>query len=408
MVDPVMRIADDQPKKFPRRFNFTIRSIAAVRVPAGKNRTWAYDAHTRNLAYMLTAKGSASFYWIGKLRGRPVRHLLGDAQIGVENARKLATARTVDRAKGIDFHGERKALRAESTIGELWTRYLETYAKPQKRSWAKDLERYNKHLADWASRRVSAIRSDDVAALHARIGKTHPGAANRVLSLISAIFSKTKYPTNPARGVTRFPERKRDRALLPDEMRRFFKALKDTPQPWRDLFEIALLTGQRIGNIRSMRWNELSLPDSVWRIPGEKFKTKEPHSVALAPRVAKILKSRNHGQSDWVFPASSASGYVRETKGPWGHLCKRARLDGVWVHDLRATNATMQAELNTSSMLIQRSLGHRSMQTTQRYVRLALDPLRRSAVAAAAAMLKTSQTKKPKKSGTRNKRKSVD
>ena len=82
--------------------------------------------------------------------------------------------------------------------------------------------------------RLSTIRKADVQSLHAKVGsKNGHYAANRLLALVRAMFNKAPdigfTGSNPAEGIKRFPEEKRDRFLHANELRVFFAALKRKP-----------------------------------------------------------------------------------------------------------------------------------------------------------------------------------
>src|SRR5438552_533563 len=100
MPETLMRIAGASKRRLPKKIPFSVRALEALTVPAGKDRAWAFDAKTPNLAYMLTATGSGAFYWYGRMDGRPVRYRLGGAEIGIENARKLSMDVAAKRAHG--------------------------------------------------------------------------------------------------------------------------------------------------------------------------------------------------------------------------------------------------------------------------------------------------------------------
>jgi integrase len=57
------------------------------------------------------------------------------------------------------------------------------------------------------------------------------------------------------------------------------------------------------------------------------------------------------------------------------------------IHDLRRTLGSWQAALGTSLPIIGKSLGHQSLEATQIYSRLELDPVRQSVERAGAALL---------------------
>lgn len=402
MRETFMRIAGASKRRLPKKIPFSVRALEALTVPAGKDRAWAFDAKTPNLAYMLTATGSGAFYWYGRMDGRPVRYRLGGAEIGIENARKLSMDVAAQRAHGTNPHADRKKVRAAISFKDLFDLYLDRWAKLRNRDWRKDEQKYKKHLAAWASRPARSITGEDVAEVHNRIGKDRPGAANRVLALISSIYNRApKYGLdvrNPAKGIERFDEHARDRYLTADELRRFFESLNKEPsQLWKDLFMVLLLTGARSGNVKSMRWDELNLADATWTIPGEKFKSGKPLQIPLPPAVVKILEARKGNKSKFVFPSYGKLGHVAEPKMKWEEICRRAKLTGVWIHDLRRTCGSWQAAGGSSLHVIGRSLGHTQQSTTAVYARINIDPIRQSINGAADAMLKAAKAKVTKR-----------
>jgi integrase len=69
-----------------------------------------------------------------------------------------------------------------------------------------------------------------------------------------------------------------------------------------------------------------------------------------------------------------------------------ARLDDVWIHDLRRTLGSWQARSGASLTIIGKSLGHKSQQATAIYARLDLDPVRESMERATSAILVAAKT----------------
>ena len=81
-------------------------------------------------------------------------------------------------------------------------------------------------------------------------------------------------------------------------------------------------------------------------------------------------------QSPFVFPARTTVGHMVELKAPWRTICKAAGLDGVRVHDLRHSYASILASAGLSLPVIGALLGHTQPGTTARYAHLFDDPLR--------------------------------
>ena len=68
-----------------------------------------------------------------------------------------------------------------------------------------------------------------------------------------------------------------------------------------------------------------------------------------------------------------------DLKRPWELVSKRAGLEGVRLHDLRHSFASVGAGSGMGLPLLGKLLGHSQAATTQRYAHLAADPLRRAA-----------------------------
>ena len=145
-----------------------------------------------------------------------------------------------------------------------------------KRTWPEDERQYKTFLKPWEHRKLSSIRKADVQALHAKVGeKNGRYAANRLLALIRAMFNKAPdmgfTGSNPTTGIKKFPEEKRDRFLHGDELKKFFDALSQEPDPlFRDFFMVSLLTGARRANVQAMQWQDIDFQAGIWRIPDTK------------------------------------------------------------------------------------------------------------------------------------------
>ena len=399
-MQPALRIATETARAMPKRINFTVDALNRVTCPAGKDRIWVYDTRQAGLAFMRTAKGAAAFYLYRKIDGRPERiRLDGWPDITIDQARKLAARKIGRIAEGENPAQDKRQARAESTFAEIFQWYIETHAKPHKRTWREDQAKYDQHLANWGSRQLAQIGYGDVQALHLRISKDAPGAANRVMALISVVFNKARQigytGPNPVKGVTRNREVSRDRFLLPEEMPRFIAAVDaEKLEVWRDFFKFLLFTGARKGNAQEMRWAEVDLQSAVWTIPAENFKTGQPLSIPLTAPALEILARRRAAdpEGQWAFASPDKPGqHIAAPAHAWAAICKRAQLTGLRIHDLRRSFGSWQAATGANLSVIGKSLGHRATQTTAIYARLALDPVRQAADKATAAMLAASR-----------------
>jgi integrase len=354
------------------------------------------------LALAVTHAGSRSFYLYKRVHGRPERiHIGGFPDLTVEQARRKAAELCGDIARGENPAGRRRKARGAMTLGELFADYIER-AKLDKRTWAEDRRRYDTHLSAWKARKLAEITKADVARLHGKIGADTPYEANRTRALLSVLYSHAAGQfdyegPNPCRGVKRFREEKRERFLLPDELKRFFAALNadETAPVMRDFYSVALLTGARRGNVQSMRWDELDLGRGTWGIPGSKSKNSKPMVVHLPVKAVEILQARKDANDEkpeaeragYVFPSYGACGHIVDARQSWTDIIDRAKLPGLRMHDLRRTLASWAAMTGASLHVVGKALGHRDPTATAIYARLTDAPVRDAVNTAAVAML---------------------
>jgi integrase len=404
-----------------RKFNFVKKAIDSLPVPTGEQRAYYYDSRTRGLALAVSPAGRKTFVLYRKVNGKPERINIGlYPDLSIEQARGEAERLNGAIAQGDNPAQQRRTIRAEDTLGTLWDRYFEEYAK-HKRTADKIKGMFNLYLSNWTLRKLSGITHSDVVRLHSHIGKTRGKiVANRAVELLSSMFTQARERwnwsgENPAADIKAFPEQKRKRFLQPDELPYFFKALSEEDNEIiRDYILFSLVTGARRGNVQAARWEEINLDRGVWVIP--RTKNDESVTVPLTDAALSVLERRKEQAkgSPWVFPGNGESGHLMEPKAGWARILARAQkiereewlkankgkseqdfadykptpsFTDLRLHDLRRTFGAYQACAGTSLPIIGESLGHKSLAATSIYARLNLDPVRQSVTRAVDTML---------------------
>jgi integrase len=380
-------------QKLPKKFNFIKKTLDKLPLPTNAQRAYFYDSTTRGLALAVSPAGKKVFVLYRKVAGRPERITIGPyPDLTIEQARGKAAELNGAIARGENPASERRLVRDEATFGELFTTYLEHHAKPHKKTWSDDEGMFEKHLGCWKFTKLSDIQRTDVLALHARIGgKSGHYAANRVVELLSSMFTKAIEwgwsGENPATKIKAFKERKRERFLQPEELGKFFRALEaELNETIRDYILLSLFTGARRTNVQEMRWSEINWQAATWRIP--ETKNGESITVPLSGPAIKVLEKRRFSsKTEWVFPGVGATGHLVEPKSAWKRILRRAKIQDLRLHDLRRTLGSWQAATGASLPIIGKSLGHKSLTATQIYARLNIDPVRAAVDKATDAML---------------------
>lgn len=144
-----------------------------------------------------------------------------------------------------------------------------------------------------------------------------------------------------------------------------------------DIVRLCLLTGARSGEVMSATWDPFDLDAANWIKPSSHTKQKRVHRVPLSAPARQLLVSLPH-RAGHFFPSHGKTGHITTIKKSWAEISRVAELDGVRVHDLRHSYASLLASGGESLLLIGQLLGHTQPQTTARYSHLLDDPLRQA------------------------------
>jgi integrase len=385
------------------RVNFTKEALKRLK-PGAKR----YDVHdsgpkaVRGLCVTVTSSGAKSYYLVRKVAGRTERiRLDAVANLTPENARKLATQFNNEIGQGRNPAEARRGRRAEPTLADVWKLYVAHHKQPSiaRKSIANDEWRYNRHLAQWDTRKLANLTRADVARLHATITKdSGPVAANRAVALLSSVFGwweRTigKDLPNPCRGVKRNDEASRERYLLSDEMRRWWAAvLADHDRDTRELAALLMLLGVRRGNLQRARWEQLDLVSRAWRIPASEMKANREHLAPLPSPAVGILVARHDRMgkpaNGPVFPGRRPGAPLSDPRGGLARIAKAADLADLHPHDLRRSCATWALEAGVDSAVVGYLLAHADPTVSGIYRRVTFATALDASERAARAMLR--------------------
>jgi integrase len=306
-----------------------------------------WDVQQRGLTLRVQPTGKKSWYAVYSRHGRPRWLSLGDANaIGLADARKLAAKAMLAVAEGNDPAAEKRAERSAGTFADLAGKYVEQYAKRNNKSWAQADMLVRRHaLPRWGKLQASSITRGDVKQMMARIAS--PSVANQTLAAVSAIFSwglkEEIVTTNPCKLVERNESKSRERVLSESEVPLFWEAFDDIDPVSAAALKMILLTGQRPGEVSSMRREHII--DGWWQMPGEPVpgiwpgtKNGASHRVWL-PKPAQAILSNSAAKTGFVF-AGRRGGPASHLDGAMRNICAKLGVTRATPHDLRRSHGS--------------------------------------------------------------------
>lgn len=395
---------------------------ALVRRASAGNRpqVFLWDAAVKGFGLRVTNRGAKSFILDYRVKGRQRRITIGnypDWSVAAARTEAGNLKKKVD--LGHDPLGQRHAERAAPTLRDLWERYRQDHL-PRKaaRSQVDETIMWEKLiLPELGKDRVMDITHDQVEALHRRITveRGTPVRANRTVEVLRKAFNLAIRwewrGDNPASGIRKNPEERRERFLSPEELARLSAALDGHGEPVStNAIRMLMLTGARKSEVLGATWDMFDLDRGVWVKPSAHTKQRREHRVPLSAAALDLLREiRKTADGPYVFPGKTdEDGTPRpltDIKRSWESVCVKAGLavqvpkrnrqgkvmkdkDGktiltwkpnVRIHDLRHSFASLLVSGGASLPMIGAMLGHTQVQTTQRYAHLYDEPLRQAA-----------------------------
>lgn len=315
----------------------------------------------------VTVNGRKSWFAIGRVRGRQVRHTIGTYPV-VSLADARDAARIVIGQMQLGTYMASRTADPEQLNFEVAVKeFISKYAKPKNRDWART-ESVLRKFSYLNSKHIAEIkRADVVKVLDDMVAAGTPIRANRALAAIKKLFAwaldRGLIDLHPIVGLKPpAKEMRRDRILTDQEVRTFWRASGELSYPFGPAVQLFLLTGQRRGEVTTMKWSDIDFERKVWTIPGAIAKNGRVHEVPLSAFVAELLASLpRFAGSEFVFTTTG-----RTPVSGFGRV--KCRLDkamevSTWrFHDLRRTAASGMARLGVSPHVIEKVLNHVSGQ----------------------------------------------
>jgi integrase len=325
-----------------------------------------FDAKTRGLNLRVTPTGvkAWSVVFTSPKDGKRAR-----LSLGTYPATSLAKARTkAIEARGLVEDGNdprdlKPTTGGAMTVAMLAESYLEKHASKLR---SHDEVRRKMH-ADI----LPVIGDVKLAELHRRDihrvldpikERGSPAMAEKVYTDLRAMLNwavkRGLLDSNPAVGMEEGGVSKpRERYLSEDEIVALWPALSQFKKPVELALKLALVTGQRIGEVTGMTDDELDLAKAVWTIPVERSKNGKAHAVPLSDMALELIaEARTKAICGRLF-TRSADCIAQALLYRIGKL----PVQDWTAHDLRRSVCTHLAKMGFSPLVIGSVVNHRQV-----------------------------------------------
>jgi integrase len=383
------------------------RTVDALHCPAGQDRTFLWDTSLSGFGVVAYPGGRKVYVAQFRLNGQCRRlKLATHGRKTPDEARSMAKKVLGAVEDGKDPIEQRRLGRDARTLREISEDFLKLHVKTKRktRTYAEYERLLKLHLLPvLGSHRLISLRKVELARFHAGMSST-PAAANRAIALFSSIWhwaaarDEVAVAQNPAAGIERYPERGRERYLSHEELGRLGDALRLAETagiPWvgeckhkNDRKEkrstvvdphavaairLLMFTGARLREILTARWDYVDWDHGLLLLPDSKTGRKTIYLAA--PALALLHELPRIKDNPHIIPGKKKGSHRADLHNPWSAVSRSAGLEGVRLHDLRHSFASVGAGASLGLQMIGKLLGHAQAETTARYAHLDASPV---------------------------------
>lgn len=226
-------------------------------------------------------------------------------------------------------------------------------------------KRLKEMLADF---NPDQVQPRHIAAIKMHMAAT-PNMANRILSFARVIFNyaleNQLIDTNPAIGIKRHEEHKRDRYITDDEMDKIWLAASPV---LRVIIDLCYLTAQRISDVLAIKMTDIK-PEGIaftQQKTGKRLIVTMTPDLQITLDAAKQLHGKIRGMTLLVQRNGKPYSYTA-IRDQFKRASIKAGVEDVGLHDLRAKSLT---DTNSQGNDAQMLAGHEDKRMTARYIRL--------------------------------------
>ena len=402
------------------RVNLTAGRVGAFTCPADKVQAFLWDTDTPTLAIRVTPTGRKTYVFESRLNGSTIRVSIGTvADWPIKKARTEAQKLKMLIDAGIDpreLERQQQADKAAAlaaaaakivataleavTVGEVWADYIE-----QRRPHWGDLH-YRDHidkakagglpsgrrgggkhltkpgpLAALMPLELRKLDQTTVEAWAANEGKTRASSARLAWRLLTVFLtwcaeqpayaalmpSKNPAKTKKAREALGKAGTKSD-VLQREQLAAWFAGVQKVQNPViAACLQVMLLTGARPGEVLALRWEDVN---TQWKGINIRDKVEGTREIPATPYVLHLLSALPR-RNEWVFSSpTSATGCLTEPNTPHTRACTAAGLDGLTLHGLRRSFASLTEWLETPAGVVAQIQGHKPSATAEKHYKV--------------------------------------
>jgi integrase len=367
------------------KLKLSAAKLKTLTVPEGKSGEYVWDTSLPGFGVYVGKTAKTYLVQFTTRAGEEKRHKIGRSDVlSYDAARQEAIRILGEVQKGADPTAAIKQARQEGALSEELISWFDAHTlKPTTRKTWKSVIT-NHVIPALGTRKPSTLTKADILIAYRDIQAKSGRQANQAVIILSTFYNRTTDGAfNPAsdfrndKSIRKHRDSEREVVLTQEQVRALMADFDQSPaQQSADAARLLFYTGARIGEILALKWEAVSLAQGTITLTHTMTKEAKAKTLHLSPRAQAILKQRREEAlegAEYVFPGKNGGGHQTVIKAFWKAACKRCGVEGVHIHDIRATYSTHLIASGESAKAVGKTMGHADAKTTMRYERIAQD-----------------------------------
>lgn len=358
---------------------FTKANIEKLEPPGPGQRVIIWDPDFPGFGLRITPSGKM-YIVQSRVKGATRRVSLGKhGVLTLQEARRKAQGELAKMNDGVDPVIERKTQEAYSkTLRDIVDEYIKD-RRDLKPSYIGDIEKHlSGSFADWTGRPAVEITRDKVAKRFRELSERSAAQANQAFRILRAVlnYARAAYRPDDKPIIVENPVsilsdmkvwnrvKARSGRIPTDKIGAAWNAVRELrANPFKttvartlaDVTAFLLLTGARWNEAAGLTWDRVNLEEKWWYLPDPK--NRNPVKFPLSDLAKEVLEARPH-INEYVFPARSGEGRIKDPRGPMDKISAVAGVR-VTAHDMRRTFRAIAGECGLELWKAKLLMNHR-------------------------------------------------
>ena len=301
--------------------------------------------------------------------------------VNLYQAREIASKKMAEVFAGVDVQTEKQDARHTIRLGEYLDSFYYTWFNQNRKGDTSTINILKNTLKQYHNKYLDAIDKklmNSFVTTYRNEHKVSNARINRIVTAIKAALTvavEYKYAReNKLKGFKMLHENKHSivRYLTSEEESELMEACGTIYPVYKSIVMLALNTGMRAGEIKSLQWQDVNMAQQYIALRAENTKSQKVRYIPLNTKAQEALNiALEYKNSHYVYTNPRTKNRYSKHRVWFNDVLKAANIQNFRFHDLRHTFASKLVMRGVDLNTVRELMGHSDIKMTLVYAHLA-------------------------------------